>query len=144
MLAYKGLTSESIAVYTAALERLPASGKLLRQYAHRYFNLREFDHSIKEALRAAALYQSKPLEHEKLGPKYIPSTPDLVQFYLYYHLGQACFAEHQFDKAAKVFGQARQIALGMDDPGSVTAAVYREYLALAHNQRHDDAGQLLD
>lgn len=144
LLAYKGLMRESIAVYTAALRKFPDSGKLLRHRAHRYFNLREFDNSIKDALRATALYQGKPLEREKLGPSYFPSTPDVVQFYFYYHLGQACFAEHQFDKAAKVFGQARQIALGMDDPGSVTAAVYREYLALAHNQRHDDAGQLLD
>jgi tetratricopeptide (TPR) repeat protein len=143
VLSYQGLMREAIQVYTAGLKKYPESAKLLRHRAHRYFNLREFDKSIADGLRSAALYKNKPLEREKLGPEYFPSTPDVVQFYLYYHLGHAYLAKHDFDAAAKWFGHARETGIGVGEVTSITAATYWEYLSLARGGRYDDANKLL-
>lgn len=144
LLAYQGLHREAIAVYSAGLKRHPRSAKLLRHRAHRYFNLREFDKSIEDGLRAAELYRGKPLERERLGPDYFPGTPDVVQFYLYYHLGHAYFAKNDYAAAADWFGKARQVGLGTEDPPGYTAGVYWQYLSLARDHRYDDARALLD
>jgi len=144
VLAYQGLLREAIAVYSAGLAQHPDSAKLLRHRAHRYFNLREFDTSIEDGLRAAALYEHQPLERERLGPDYFPSTPDVVQFYLYYHLGQAYFAKHDYPSAATWFGKSRQIGVGVGDAASVTAATYWQYLSLARGQCYEQAAELLD
>ena len=144
LLGYQGLMREAIQVYTAGLKKHPDSAKLLRHRAHRYFNLREFDRSIEDGLRSAALYENRPLEREKLGPDYFPSTPDVVQFYLYYHLGHAYFAKHQYADAAKWFDRSRQVGVGVGDRSSITAATYWQYLALARGAQFDAAAALLD
>lgn len=144
VLGYQGLMREAIQIYSEGLKKYPNSGKLLRHRAHRYFNLREFDKSIEDGLRAAALYEGQPLEREKLGPDYFPSSADVVQFYLYYHLGHAYFAKHKYDDAAKWFGKARQLGMGVGEASSITAGTYWEYLSLARGQRYDDAKALLD
>lgn len=131
MLSYQGYFREAIAVYDAAIERFPENAKLRRHRAHRYFTLRDFDASIAEGLRAAELYENMPLERELLGPDYFPSTPDVVQFYLYYHLGQAYFAANQYREAARWFNRSHEVAVGVDDAVSITAAVYWEYISLA-------------
>lgn len=143
LLGYQGLMRESVGVYTTALAKFPDSAKLLRHRAHREFSLRQFDASIVDGLKAAALYEGKPLEREKLGPAYFPSTPDVVQFYAYYHLGLAYFAKHDFTQATEWFDKARQVAAGVDDAASVTAATYWQYLSLARGHRHDAARELL-
>jgi len=144
VLAYQGLMREAIAVYSAGLAQHPDSAKLLRHRAHRYFNLREFDKSIADGLRAATLYEGQPLERERLGPDYFPSTPDVVQFYLYYHLGQACFAKHDYSNAAMWFGKSREIGIGVGEAASITAGTYWQYLSLARGQRYGEAADLLD
>lgn len=144
LLGYQGLMREAIQVYTQGLKKYPDSAKLLRHRAHRYFNLREFDKSIEDGLRSAALYKNRPLEREKLGPEYFPSTADVVQFYLYYHLGQAYLAKQNYSEAAKWFDQARQVAVGVEEASSVTAATYWQYLSLARGHQFDDAKALLD
>lgn len=144
LLAYQGLMKEAIEVYDAGLKRFPDSAKLLRHRAHRHFSLRRFDESIKDGLKAAQLYEGRPLEREKLGPDYFPSTPDVVQIYLYYHLGQAYLAKHQFDEAAKWFLKAGDISLGINRIPDYTAAVYWGYLSLARGQRYQEAKELLD
>jgi tetratricopeptide (TPR) repeat protein len=143
VLAYQGLHREAVEVYTAGLKRHPRSGKLLRHRAHRYANLREFDRSIEDGLRAVELYRGKPLERERLGPDYFPSTPDVVQFYLYYHLGHAYFAKKDFPAAATWFSRSREVSLGVEDLPIHGAAVYWQYLALARDQRFDEARALL-
>lgn len=143
LLGYQGLAREAIAVYSAGLKRHPDSAKLLRHRAHRYFNLREFDKSIVDGLRSAELYRNQPLERERLGPDYFPSTPDVVQFYLYYHLGHAYFAKHDYAKAAEWFGKSREVGLGTSDAPSITAGVYWQYMSLARSQRYDEANALL-
>ena len=110
ILFYQGYTKESAAVYDQALKRFPNSGKLLRHRAHRHFSLREFDKSIELGLKAAKLYENQPLEREKPGPDYFPGDPDVVQYYLYYHLGQAYFGKHDFDNAAKWFAKSAEAA----------------------------------
>lgn len=144
VVGYQGLARETIAIYDAGLKRYPNSAKLLRHRAHRYFNLREFDKSIADGLKAAALSEGQPLEREKLGPDYFPATPDVVQFYLYYHLGGAYFAKHDFDNAAKWFGKSYEVALATNDVGSETAATYWTYLSLARGNRFSEANALLD
>lgn len=139
VLAYQGLHREAIEVFTAGLKRHPQSGKLLRHRAHRYVNLREFDKSIADGLRAAELYRGKPLERERLGPDYFPSTPDVVQFYLYYHLGHAYFAKKDFPAAAQWFSRSREVALGVEDLPIHAAAVYWQYLSLARDLRFGEA-----
>lgn len=143
VLAYQGLHREAIEVFTAGLKRHPQSGKLLRHRAHRYVNLREFDKSIADGLRAAELYRGKPLERERLGPDYFPSTPDVVQFYLYYHLGHAYFAKKDFPAAAQWFSRSREVALGVEDLPIHAAAVYWQYLSLARDLRFDEARALV-
>lgn len=144
ILFYQGYTKESAAVYDAALKRFPNSGKLLRHRAHRAFSLREFDKSIELGLRAAKLYEGKPLEREKPGPDYFPGDPDVVQYYLYYHLGQAYFAKHDFDNAAKWFGMSAQAASFTRDLDAATANGYWEYLSLARGGRTREADDVLD
>lgn len=144
LLGYQGLMKEAIDVFTAGLKRHPDSAKLLRHRAHRYFSLREFDKSIADGLRAAALYQGQPLEREKLGPSYFPSTPDVVQFYLYYHLGSAYFAKGDYDKAAQWFARSREVAEGVGGVSDRTASTYWEYLSLARGGRYGDGRRLLD
>lgn len=144
LLGYQGLARESIAVTTNALKKYPDSPKLLRHRAHRYFGVREFDKSIEDGLRSAKLYEGKPLEREKLGPAYFPASPDVVQFYTYYHLGQAYFAKHDFDNAAKWFHRAREIGAGTGGPPDETASIYWEYLSLARATRYSEAKALVD
>lgn len=142
LLAYQGLHREAIDVYTTALRRFPNSPKLLRHRAHRYFNTRQFDKSIEDGLRSAKLYEGQPLEREKLGPDYFPSTPDIVQFYTYYHLGHAYFAKHDYDNAAKWFGKSAEIG-SLGGAPDETASRYWQYLSLARGQRIDDANKVL-
>ncbi|MGY6662882.1 MAG: hypothetical protein ACXIVO_11235 [Glycocaulis sp.] len=144
MLSYQGYFREAIEVYDAAIERFPENAKLRRHRAHRYFTLRDFDASIAEGLRAAELYENMPLERELLGPDYFPSTPDVVQFYLYYHLGQAYFAANQYREAARWFNRSHEVAVGVDDAVSITAAVYWEYISLARAGDFFAARELLD
>lgn len=142
-LGYNGLMREAVEVYTAGLRRHPNSAKLLRHRAHRYFSLRQFDESIADGLRSASLYEGQPLERERLGPDYFPSTPDVVQFYTYYHLGQAYFAKHDYANAAMWFGRSREVALGVHGAPDETAAVYWLYLSLARGGNYAEAQQLL-
>lgn len=143
LLGYQGLARESIEVYSTGLKKYPNSAKLLRHRAHRYFNLREFDKSIADGLRSEQLYKDKPLEREKLGPAYFTSTPDVVQFYLYYHLGQAYFAKHDYGNAAKYFGKSREVAKATGGPADVTAGAYWQYLSLARGGFTDQAEAFL-
>ncbi|MBV7255861.1 hypothetical protein KCG44_03565 [Pacificimonas sp. WHA3] len=144
VLFYQGYTRESAAVYRQALKRFPESAKLLRHLAHRQFSMRQFDESIETGLRAAKLYEGVPLEREKLGPDYFTSTPDVVQYYLYYHLGQAYFAKHDFDNAAKWFSRSSQTAGWGFDPEARTANTYWEFLSLARGGRTAEAREVLD
>lgn len=144
VLFYQGYSRESAAVYDQALKRFPNSGKLLRHRAHRHFSLREFDKSIELGLKAAKLYENQPLEREKPGPDYFPGDPDVVQYYLYYHLGQAYFAKHDFDNAAKWFGKSAEAASFTNDLDARTANGYWEYLSLARGGRLRDAQKVLD
>lgn len=144
VLFYQGYARESAEVYREALKKYPDSPKLLRHLAHRQFSLRDFDASIETGLRAAKLYEGLPLEREKLGPDYFPSTPDIVQYYLYYHLGQAYFAKHDFDNAAKWFARSSQAAALGFDPEARTANTYWEFLSLARGGRMAEARKVLD
>ena len=144
VLFYQGYVRESAAVYDQALKRFPNSGKLLRHRAHRHFSLREFDKSIELGLKAAKLYEGQPLEREKPGPDYFPGDPDVVQYYLYYHLGQAYFAKHDFDNAAKWFGKSAEAASFTRDLDARTANGYWEYLSLARGGRLREAQKILD
>ncbi len=144
LLGYQGQARQAIDVFTVALKKYPDSPKLLRHRAHRYFGVREFDKSIEDGLRSAKLYEGKPLEREKLGPAYFPASPDVVQFYTYYHLGQAFFAKHDFDNAAKWFHRAGEIGMGTGGPPDMTASLYWEYLSLARATRYVEAKALLD
>ena len=144
ILFYQGYTKESAAVYDQALKRFPNSGKLLRHRAHRHVSLREFDKSIELGLKAAKLYENQPLEREKPGPDYFPGDPDVVQYYLYYHLGQAYFGKHDFDNAAKWFAKSAEAASFTRDLEARTANGYWEYLSLARGGRLRDAQKVLD
>lgn len=129
LLGYKGRHRKAIEVLTVGLEEYPDSPKLLRHRAHRYFSLREFDNSIEDGLEAARLFEGKPLEREKPGPEYFPGDPDIVQFYTYYHLGQALFATRSFAEAANWFDRAMQVSMAHDDHSGVTSSVYWFYLS---------------
>ncbi|QAY75461.1 hypothetical protein [Sphingosinicella sp. BN140058] len=144
ILFYQGYSKESAAVYDRALARFPNSPKLLRHRAHRHFSLREFDKSIEVGLKAAALYEGKPLEREKPGPDYFPGDPDVVQYYLYYHLGGAYFARHDYDNAARWFAKSAEAAMFTKDMEARTANTYWEYLSLARGGRMREAQALLD
>jgi tetratricopeptide (TPR) repeat protein len=144
ILFYQGYTRESAAVYDLALKRFPNSGKLLRHRAHRHFSLREFDKSIELGLKAAKLYEGQPLEREKPGPDYFRGDPDVVQYYLYYHLGQAYFAKHDFDNAAKWFAKSAEASAFTHDADARTANGYWEYLSLARRGRLREAQKVLD
>lgn len=144
ILFYQGYSKESAAVYDQALKRFPNSGKLLRHRAHRAFSLRDFDKSIELGLKAAKLYENQPLEREKPGPDYFPGDPDVVQYYLYYHLGQAYFAKHDFDNAAKWFAKSAESAAFTHDVEARTANGYWEYLSLARAGKLREAQKLLD
>ena len=144
ILFYQGYSKESAAVYDQALKRFPNSGKLLRHRAHRAFSLREFDKSIELGLKAAKIYENQPLEREKPGPDYFPGDPDVVQYYLYYHLGQAYFAKHDFDNAAKWFAKSAESAAFTHDVEARTANGYWEYLSRARAGKLREAQKLLD
>ena len=144
ILFYQGYAKESAAVYDQALKRFPNSAKLLRHRAHRHFTLREFDKSIELGLKAAKLYEGQPLEREKPGPDYFRGDPDVVQYYLYYHLGQAYFAKHDFDNAAKWFGKSSEAAAFNHDVEAKTANSYWEYLSLARGGNLREAQKVLD
>ncbi|MGN6690035.1 MAG: tetratricopeptide repeat protein [Sphingopyxis sp.] len=144
VLFYQGYTRESAAIYDQALKRFPNSGKLLRHRAHRAFSLREFDKSIELGLKAAKLYENQPLEREKPGPDYFPGDPDIVQYYLYYHLGQAYFGKHDYDNAAKWFAKSAEAASFTRDLDARTANAYWEYLSLARGGHMREAQKVLD
>jgi tetratricopeptide (TPR) repeat protein len=144
MVGYQLLAREAIAIYTDGLKLHPNSAKLLRHRAHRYFNLREFDRSIADGLKAAALYEGEPLEREKMGPDYFPGTRDVVQFYLYYHLGGAYFAKHDYANAEKWFDRAHNTIIYNGSAHDFAATIYWRYLCLTRLNRVAEAKKLLD
>ncbi|MFC3710975.1 tetratricopeptide repeat protein [Sphingoaurantiacus capsulatus] len=144
ILFYQGYTKESLAVYDAALKRFPNSAKLLRHRAHRLFSLRQFDASIEAGLKADKLYQGQPLEREKPGPDYFKGDPDIVQFYLYYHLGQAYFAKRDYANAAKYFTKSGETSMFDRDLSNETASTYWRYLSLARGGNMIEAQKLID
>jgi tetratricopeptide (TPR) repeat protein len=144
ILFYQGYAKESAAVYDKALAKFPNSGKLLRHRAHRHFSLREFDKSIAVGLKAAKLYEGQPLEREKPGPDYFRGDPDVVQYYLYYHLGAAYFAKRDFANAANWFAKSAEAAMFTKDLEARTANTYWEYLSLARGGNMREAQKLLD
>ncbi|NHO33352.1 tetratricopeptide repeat protein [Acetobacter fallax] len=144
LLGFRGDMKASIDVFTKGLSKYPNSVALLRHRAHRYFSIRQFGKSIADGLQAAKLSIGKPLERDIVRPGVPAATPDVLQFYIYYHLGQAYFASHQFEQAAHWFHESRQIALGTAGAPDVTACVYWEYLSLAHATKYIEAKALLD
>ena len=144
VLSYQGYYKEAVDIYSKGIEKFPDSAKLRRHRAHRYFTLRQFDKSIEEGLRSAELYEGKPLEREKLGPDYFPSTPDVVQFYLYYHLGQAYFAKGEYSEAAKWFEHSLDVSRWVNDAPGITAGVYWTYISLGRAGEFDAALELLN
>ncbi|WP_270373881.1 tetratricopeptide repeat protein [Marinicauda sp. Alg238-R41] len=144
VLSYQGYYREAIDIYQQGLREYPNNAKLRRHLAHRYFTLRRFEDSIEEGLRAVELYDGQPLEREKLGPDYFQSTPDVVQFYLYYHLGQAYFATGDYENAARWFVEARDVSRWTRDAPGVAAGTYWGFLALGRAGRFEDALELLD
>lgn len=144
LLGYQTLMREAVDVFSEGLKRYPNSAKLLRHRAHRYLNLREFDRSIADGLKAVALYEGQPLERERLGPERLPATPDVVQFYLYYHLGGAFFAKGDYENAAKWFYECYQVSLVNGSAQDQAAPIYWRYLALVRLNRIDEAREWLD
>jgi len=119
------------------------SGQILRNRAHRHFSLREFDKSIETGLKAARLYEGQPLDREKPGPAFFPGSPDVVQYYLYYHLGQTYFAKYDYDNAAKWFLKADEASSFNKDKEARTANTYWRFLSLARDGKMHEAQDLL-
>ncbi len=143
LLGYRSHMREAVDVFTAGLRRNPNSARLYRHRAHRYFSLRQFDRSIADGLRAAQLYQGQPLEREPLVD-YYPADPDIVQFYTYYHLGQAYFAKQQYNEAATWFRRSADATPTGDDPDNIVATTYWIFLSLARGGRVAEAQEVLD
>ena len=67
-----------------------------------------------------------------------------MQYYLYYHLGQAYFAKHDYDNAAKWFAKSAESAAFYHDVEARTANSYWEYLSLARGGNLRAAQKVLD
>lgn len=144
LLMYQNRILDSIAVLDAAIKQHPESGKLLRHRAQRYLTLREFDKSIADGLAGVKLYENQPIERERPGPAYFPGDPDMVQMYLFYHLGQAYFGKHDYDSAQKWFAKAREVASFSRDNETETSTVYWLFLCAARAGRTAEARAILD
>jgi tetratricopeptide (TPR) repeat protein len=144
LLMYQNRILDSVAVLDAALKLHPGSGKLLRHRAQRYLTLRQFDKSIEDGLAGVKAYGSQPLERERPGPSYFPGAPDMVQMYLFYHLGQAYFGKHDFDNAQKWFAKAREVAAFSRDDETESSTVYWLFLCAARAGRTAEARVILD
>ncbi|MCW5725159.1 MAG: hypothetical protein KIS81_09380 [Maricaulaceae bacterium] len=143
VLAYQGYYREALAVYDAAIARFPDSARLRRHRAHRHFTLRDFQASIEEGLRAVALYEGRPLERERSGVTDETGAGDVVQFYLFYHLGQAYYARGEFGAAADWFGRASEVAFFTGQAEDDIAAIYWLYLSLARGGFWREAQDLI-
>ena len=67
-----------------------------------------------------------------------------MQSYVYYHLGQAYFAKHDYAEAARWFERANGVIPQGGDNDMVTANTYWIYLSLARGGRMQEAQEALN
>lgn len=141
-LAYLGRYRDAITAFTNAIDKHPASYKLLRHRGHRYITVREFDKAIADLTRAAELARGVPDEIEPDGApnsKNIPRSTN--QSNIWYHLALAHYLKGDFKDALECWARCTVFSRVNDD--MFVATIYWRYLSLRRLGRPDEAAEVL-
>ena len=141
-LAYLARYRESIEVYTAGLEKMPDSYRLLRHRGHRYITLRKFDAAIQDLTRAAQLVPTQPVEIEPDGiPNRLNIPLSNTQFNIWYHLGLAYYLKGEYELADAAYKRCMEVSVN-DDLKCATLDWW--YMTLQRLKKGEEAQALLD
>jgi len=140
--AYAGRFREAIAIYTAGLEKFPASYRLYRHRGHRFLSIRQFARAIADFEKADELVRGRPLEVEPDGAPNRSGVPvSNTQFNIYYHLGLAHYLARDFAKAEAAYRECLRWSKNDD---SVVAVSDWLYMTLRRTGRTAEAAAVLE
>lgn len=141
-LAYLGRYREAIEVYTHGLARHEQSYKLRRHRGHRYITVREFQRAVEDLSEAAAL--AEPFE-DAMEPDGAPNAMNIPRstdkFNILYHLALAHVLLGEFESAAEVYVDVREVAQANDD--MLVAALHWSYMTYRRLGMEEEAEALL-
>ncbi len=126
-----GLFNEAVEVFSKGLEAHPDSVKLLRQRAQFYVNLRDFDKSVSDGLKAVDVIENMLIRADVSTSDLIPTIEEIVN--VHYHLGQAYYGKRDFANAALWFDRAYETALISNNVEGMVASTNWTYISYAKN-----------
>ena len=140
-LAYPGLYTEAINVFTKGINIHPANARFYRHRGHRYITLRCLDNAIADLKKAAALTREQVDEIEPDGipnEKNIPTSS--LQTNIYYHLGLAHYLKGDHRQALLAWEKCLDIS---DNDDMKVATINWLNIVLRKMGRQKDAEQHL-
>ena len=134
-LAYLSRYNDAIDVYTAGIEKLPGSYKLLRHRGHRYISTRQLERAAADLLAAAVLAASDPVEIEPDGaPNALGIPLSNVHFNIWYHLGLAYYLQGDFEKARDAYLECMKYSDNNDLLVATSDWLYMSYRRLGDEE----------
>lgn len=134
-LAYLSRYNDAIDVYTAGIEKLPGSYKLLRHRGHRYISTRQLERAAADLLAAAELAASDLVEIEPDGAPNVRNIPlSNVHFNIWYHLGLAYYLQGDFEKARDAYLECMKYSDNNDLLVATSDWLYMSYRRLGDEE----------
>lgn len=139
--AYLKRYRESIAIFSAAMEKHPSDARLYRHRGHRYITVRELDKAIADLSRAAVLIRDKADEVEPDGQPNAKNIPtSTLQTNIYYHLGLAHYLKGDFAAAANAYFRCMALSKNAD---MQVATAHWQYMTARRQGRDAEAAKVL-
>ncbi|MEO6212521.1 MAG: tetratricopeptide repeat protein [Vicinamibacterales bacterium] len=139
--AYLGRFRDAISIYTTAIAKHPADGRLYRHRGHRYISVREFDLAIADLSKAAALVSGRDDQVEPDGQPNARNIPTgTLKTNIYYHLGLAYYLKGDFERAADAYRLCMEHSKNDDMRAAVS---HWQYMTLRRLDRTAEAATVL-
>ena len=138
VLGFRFQIDAAIEVFSAGLERHPASFELLRQRGHRYLSTRQFAEGLADLSRAAELIEGRPewIEPDGQGNE-LPVPATSIQFNTWYHLALAHYLLRSWDAAEAAYRQCLTWVAPQDHDGLTACS---DWLYMTLRRKGDAAG----
>jgi amidase len=133
---------DSIAAFTAGIERWPDNPRFYRHRGHRYITIREFAKAQADLEKGAALVRGKPDEIEPDGAPNAAGKPrSTLQFNIWYHLGLARYLQGNFQGAYEAYVECMKVSTNDD---AVVATSDWMWMTLMRLNRKAEAARVLE
>ena len=140
--AYLGRYRDSIAVFSAGIEKFPAEPRFFRHRGHRFITTRRFEAAIADLETAGRLVANRPDEVEPDG---LPNARNLptstLNSNVWYHLGLARYLMGDFERALAAY---RECAKFSTNPDMLVSTTHWLYMTLRRLGRDAEAVAVLE